>query len=137
MVSISPSFAAFEELCQTRKINERQKAVLYLLATCGPMTGPQIGEHIPGGWKRLSELEDEGLVRRQDRGRKPALWEARQTATVPGRIPRKAERKVRVLRQDLAKAIRAIDHLDGCQDRYDCAVCEAIRDWARPMDRGR
>lgn len=77
------SLAAFQEIQQDGTLGARQKQALEILIQHGPLTGNEVSHKagLPGLWKRLSELEDLGLVRSVGKrrcavtGRQAMTWE--------------------------------------------------------------
>ena len=58
----STSYKSYAELVNSGELPKKQADVANLLRKNGPMTGRQISNMLPGAWKRLAELQDQGIV---------------------------------------------------------------------------
>lgn len=73
-------------------LSKRRKEVYVYLHHHGPLTAQQFPETIPGAWKRLSELERNGLVEKLDReahgkvGSRVIRWDV-TGRTIPRTLP--------------------------------------------------
>ena len=56
------SAAAYHEIVESGLLSKRRLQVYEYLYRNGPCTARQVSEGVPGGWKRLGELRDLGVV---------------------------------------------------------------------------
>lgn len=90
------SVKAYHELKESGDLNAMQRRVFDYVKCAGPVTGRSISKMVDGGHKRMSELEDRGLISRQGvtkdhvTGKIVALWAVTNQPLLPKVIQKKA-----------------------------------------------
>lgn len=93
------SIKSFYELKESGELTKMQRRVFDYVKCSGPVTGRDISKMVDGGHKRMSELEDLGLISRQgttkDRatGKIVALWAITNQPLLPKVIQKKVRYK--------------------------------------------
>ncbi len=86
---MNTSIKAWIELVNSSALGEMQGQVFDLLDIEGPLTGNEVSSRIPGGHRRLSELESMGVVckcgikKDADTGKDNVLWQVGFAKTKP------------------------------------------------------
>lgn len=92
------SDAAYAHIKATGLLSERRFQVYNHVYMHGPCTGTDVSRSIPGGWKRLSELQELGLVEEIGDTKCPysgetvSLWDVTDHVPTTGKLvrPKKA-----------------------------------------------